>query len=176
MASRYEKINRADFEKFLDRLLIRKTAGLYSNTAGNEVVFAIDTPRPHLWIYVYSSFRTGSTSARKKGQDAIRLVLGWKHPDLRRPIILAKTSHCKRITTWQRNVERKIAALRVLAEQIPLCQKCGRPMRLQKNKTTGNVFWSCSGYRLKTGDGHRRCTWTANIPKWDQNKFQEWGK
>ncbi len=174
MASKYETISRTDFERFLGDILIKKTAGLYSNTAGNEVVFAKDTPRPRLWVYVYSSFRTGSALSRKKGQDAIRLVLGWKHPDLQRPIILAKTSHCKRITTWRKNVERKIAAFRVLAEQLPMCQKCDRPMRLQKNKATGNMFWGCSGYRVKLRGGRRACTWTANIPEWDQKKFEGW--
>ncbi|HFF6000185.1 TPA: HAD-IA family hydrolase [Stenotrophomonas maltophilia] len=33
-----------------------------------------------------------------------------------------------------------------IQDEVKSCPKCGREMRLQKNKTTGERFWSCNGY------------------------------
>lgn len=41
----------------------------------------------------------------------------------------------------------------------PICPRCGRPLLKKANKSTGTIFWGCSGYR-RDGAG---CNYTKKI-------------
>lgn len=171
----YEEISRGELEQFLDDLQIKKSSSipLYMSTIGNEIVYAVNTPVPRVWIYVYSSLRTGRSKVRDKGKDAIRTVLGWKERG-REMVPLTKTTHTKRITTWKKNLEKKVAILRSRAQRLPKCPRCGRVMRVRKVRKTGKPFFGCVGYMHRKETKHR-CTFSRDLTQSERLLYDDGG-
>jgi len=141
----YEAIKRQDFVKVLEGLLIRDLHNVPYLVVGSEVVYCIDTGVPHVWIYVYSSFRAGSGLARDVGKDAIRTCLMWTYH--KEGVPLGKTIHTKRITTWEKNLKKKVEELREQAASLRTCPDCKRPLVVRENKSTGGKFLGCVGFK-----------------------------
>ena len=58
----------------------------------------------------------------------------------------AKTGGLRERMTAVRLEERARQRTESTPEDVPLCPKCGKPMRKRKKRDTGEAFWGCSAY------------------------------
>lgn len=100
-------------------------------------------------LRVYSSIDQRSDEGREKGKDAIRAVLLYQHPDKEEkhwsPLFKEKRTH--RTPGWDRRLTEKIESLLDKFSEIKYCPRCGRVMVVRKNKSEGNLFYGCTGWR-----------------------------
>lgn len=88
---------------------------------------------------IYTSIASNGIS-RKKGEDAIRLVLCFKFNN---EVKVLTSQTIKRITTWKKNLQKNINNAPSL---LKVCPKCGFPMVLRNGKE--NKFWGCATWKF----------------------------
>lgn len=136
----YTQISGDDMDSFLTDLgfteLPRRarTERIYDHVYGRG-------PNGDLVIRVYTSIIDGggSAAARKVGADSIKVVplyLDSTHGD----IPLGKQKRVHRVTGWRDNLRSRIATAQEAAPG-PVIDSSGKPMRLRRNKRTGDMFW-----------------------------------
>lgn len=136
----YTQISGDDMDTFLTNLgfteLPRRarTERIYDHVYGRG-------PNGDLVIRVYTSIIDGggSAAARKVGADSIKVVplyLDSTHGN----IPLGKQKRVHRVTGWRDNLRSRIATAQEAAPG-PVMDSSGKPMRLRRNKRTGDMFW-----------------------------------
>lgn len=98
-----------------------------------------------LFTRVYTSIVDGVvSSAREVGRDAIRVVPIYIHPTLGE-FALAKNRRVHRVMGWRKNLADRIQTSEGAAPG-PVLDSNGKPMRLRKNRRTGQHFWGSIDY------------------------------
>lgn len=96
-----------------------------------------------LSLRVYTGISESGGNSRAKGTDAIRLQFFWKQGD--KPVSVGRTQKCLRVHSWQRNLRAAIDRS-VDSDHFQVCDKCGAPMAVRVNSTTGAEFWGCVNF------------------------------
>lgn len=99
-----------------------------------------------LFTRVYTSIVDGTnrSDARDVGRDAIRVVPIYIHPTLGE-FALAKNRRVHRVMGWRKNLADRIQTSEESAPG-PVLDSNGKPMRLRKNRRTGQHFWGSIDY------------------------------
>ncbi len=98
-----------------------------------------------LFTRVYTSIVDGAVSgARDVGRDAIRVVPIYIHPTFGE-FALAKNRRVHRVLGWRKNLADRIQTSENAAPG-PVLDSNGKPMRLRKNRRTGQHFWGSIDY------------------------------
>lgn len=109
-----------------------------------ELTFIFSWHDDNYFIMIYSSIPGNGVVSRKKGQDAIRLVLFAVTELGIKPIWKSKKTY--RTLHWRGNLQRKIdeAYERGLDGKVNWrCPQCGNPLVLRDTKR-GTQFYGCS--------------------------------
>ena len=141
----YTQISGDDMDSFLTDLgfieLPRRprTERIYDHVYGRG-------PNGDLVIRVYTSIIDGggSAAARNVGADSIKVVplyLDATHGD----IPLGKQKRVHRVTGWRDNLRSRISTAQASAPG-PVMDSNGKPMRLRRNKASGDLFWGSIDY------------------------------
>ncbi|AMM45112.1 hypothetical protein SP15_304 [Bacillus phage SP-15] len=129
MASTFKKFCRNQFEYEVRGILLRNNAGILSDitdewqaTEGptHERIYKVTTKNRAVDIIIFSSVDLSTRHVRRKGRDAVRVVLRWT--TRRGPIYKAIAKH-PRIETLFRNLEKSIL-------------KCNKPFGLDIKQFT----------------------------------------
>ena len=120
--------------------------------AGRERVFVFCAPgRPA--IRVFSSLAAGAGAARRRGKDAVRVVIGVEMPEGFRAVLkprrVFRTAPRKAEDREGVFLDRLHGVLRDAwraASMVPRCSSCGTMMASRTAKADGSEFWGCLGY------------------------------
>ena len=145
LGAEYTQISGDDMDAFLTDLgfteLPRRprTERIYDHVYGRG-------PNGDLVIRVYTSIVEGggSAAARNVGADSIKVVplyLDSIHGD----IPLGKQKRVHRVTGWRDNLRSRISSAQESAPG-PVMDSSGKPMRLRRNKASGDLFWGSIDY------------------------------
>jgi hypothetical protein len=136
---RYVNISTEEMSSFL------KNQGFSRMTLSgtNEVVYGIREDRDgfklSLRIYTACNDEKFGGQSRKKGKDAIRIILFVRYNG---EVKQVNSKKCLRVKNWQKNI---ISAKNSILEDWRLCS-CGHPMVIRTNSKTQKDFWSCLTY------------------------------
>ena len=122
----------------------------------------IDHPRAHERVYdklygrgpeggqliirVYTSIV--KDEARDLGKDAIRVVPLYLHPTLG-DFPMSRQKRVHRVLGWRNNLEKRIETAEASAPG-PVLDSNGKPMRLRRNRKSGDYFWGSIDYPANT--------------------------
>jgi len=99
-----------------------------------------------LVVRIYTSIV--KDEARDLGKDAIRVVPLYLHPTLGEfPMSRQKRVH--RVLGWRDNLEKRIETAEASAPG-PVLDSNGKPMRLRRNRKSGDYFWGSIDYPANT--------------------------
>jgi hypothetical protein len=135
MAARYVSITLKEFETFMNDMNYERVESQHG-----EYVFDRKFQRVKAFVRVYSSI-SQSGHARKKGGDAIRVVVFYDREGRWAPIKKQKRVH--RVANWRANLESRIEEARLNVCADP-CPRCDAPMLLREGKH--GQFYSCSAW------------------------------
>jgi len=153
--AKYYNISIEEMNEFLVRQgFTRIPQEMLPNT--RELVYGkrVDAIGIPLTIRVYTGIDSSGQS-RDVGEDAMRVVLFTKIPDVQNPSKMVTkqlfgSKRVHRVAGWAKNLQSRINEVIEKAKQQKICDKCGLPMILRegKSKTTGSPysFYGCSGY------------------------------
>ena len=143
MPSRFVVISRTEFEELMDENLFQ----IWNpEIISGEYIYSFSWNDDNYLIKIFSSVEAGYNQTRKKGTDAIRLVLFAFYCGKMKPVWTApKTLRTK---NWRTILERKIImALEKGCDGMDWeCPKCGSPLILRENKEGNAKFYGCSAY------------------------------
>ena len=141
-SKRFEQITKQQFETFLKRRPETWSLAPWANAG--ELVYRSASFAPDdddLSLYCYSTIDKNTGVARKKGSDAIRLVVVYKD-DVHLKYGEKKTL---RINTWRKNLSKKITNIIQRGKDgIRFCDECGDIMVKREGKY--GEFWGCNDY------------------------------
>lgn len=139
-AGTYKKINKEEFEDCLNQTALDFQEVDYNWTG--ELVYEAYSKKQTFTIRVFSSLDKRTGKARKKGSDAIRVVL--LHTESDRPVMGQKRVH--RIQTFCKNLQNRISNIVGNKDNITYCPRCDSIMVVRESKKTGNKFYGCTSY------------------------------
>lgn len=139
MPAQYVRISLDDFDAFMEGQLFERI-----DTQHGEYVYERTFRNVDAKIKVFSSI-SANGMARKKGGDAIRVVVLYKHAD--KWIPTGKNKRVHRVENWRANLADRIEDVRKDVHPMP-CPQCGSPML--KREGRHGPFYSCSMWP-KTG-------------------------
>lgn len=142
----YVAIPESDMESFMTSLGFVRASLPRTREIVYERVYGRGPDNGVLKIRVYSSITGGR--AREAGKDAIRVVPIYDAPGMGE-FPMAKLKRVHRVTGWRRNLLRRIDS----AEEStpgPVMDSSGKPMRLRRNRNTGDYFWGSVDYPTNT--------------------------
>ncbi len=134
-----------------------KTGGQYFELSnqGREFAFVLRPPRSRAEVRIYTSVARGSTKARTRGRDAIRLFWGFVRSDeagtfkpLCKAVQVNRTAPRgepdARLQTFLKRFRGKVREVYKAALRAPKCALCGAPM-VERSGPSG-VFLGCAAY------------------------------
>lgn len=149
MPAQYVRISLDDFDAFMKQHYFERIESQHGEYVYERKFMDVDAK-----IKVYSSI-SESGRARKKGGDAIRVVVFYKHAD--KWIPTGKNKRVHRVENWRTNLTNRIDDVRKDVHPRP-CPKCGSPMLKREGKHgVFYSFYSCSMWP-KTGCGGKAGT------------------
>lgn len=108
----------------------------------DEIIYETATHSGKFKMRVYSSIDKTTGRARKKGSDAIRLVV--IETESERPVLKEKRTN--RIKTWPKNLKRKINNISDRKDELEFCEECGSVMVIRQASDSGDKFYGCTSY------------------------------
>lgn len=129
MASTYQRFSRREFEYRVRGILIRNNSGWLKDITEEwqenegvtrERIYKVSTANRAVDIIIFSSVDNGTLHTRKKGRDAVRVVLRWTTS--KGPVYKSIAKH-PRISTLFKNLEKSI-------------KKCEKPFNLNMKEFT----------------------------------------
>jgi hypothetical protein len=141
MSGRYVDITKQEFDEFMEHLGFECTN---PNSSFEEYVYSYSWHDNIYECKIYSSISPQKGGSKKRGADAIRLIVLIHTEDGTQCV--HKASRVYRIGTWRQNLAKRIdAALDIGShDQFRLCKKCGSPMVGREGRY--GFFYGCSAY------------------------------
>lgn len=165
MAATFIPVSLSDFKPFLDK------GFTLESPEGEESYLTFKVAERHggeLEVKVLTTIKSGSSSGRDVGKDAIRVMMVWHDRDGWSGQVGKKMSRVYRSggegATAADVVNRALERARgVYKSAMPACPKCGRPMVLRGG--TNGPFWGCVGYSKSRAN----CRGSMNLRPQDED-------
>lgn len=141
----YTRISGDDMEDYLTDMGFEELPRVPRRERIYQKLYGRGPDGAELFTRVYTSIVDGAVSgARDVGRDAIRVVPIYIHPTLGE-FALAKNRRVHRVLGWRKNLADRIQTSEDSAPG-PVLDSNGKPMRLRKNRRTGQHFWGSIDY------------------------------
>ena len=141
----YTRISGDDMEDYLTDMGFEELPRVPRRERIYQKLYGRGPDGAELFTRVYTSIVDGAVSgARDVGRDAIRVVPIYIHPTFGE-FALAKNRRVHRVLGWRKNLADRIQTSEDSAPG-PVLDSNGKPMRLRKNRRTGQHFWGSIDY------------------------------
>ena len=142
----YTRISGDDMDDYLVDLGFQEIPRIPRRERIYQKLYGRGPDGAELFTRVYTSIVDGTnrSDARDVGRDAIRVIPIYIHPTLGE-FALAKNRRVHRVMGWRKNLADRIQTSEDSAPG-PVLDSNGKPMRLRKNRRTGQHFWGSIDY------------------------------
>jgi hypothetical protein len=148
MPARFTDIPFADFDYFIRREGYTQEPLKF----GKEITYRKPLAQDgNVFIRVFSSFSKNASNARKKGSDAIRVMIRVETPE--HNYMLWKSKRVHRVENWKRNLKDRIDEAEMQVHEMP-CPKCGAMLLLRDGRH--GEFYGCSNFAKTRCRGSRQ--------------------
>ena len=106
-----------------------------------EYAYEHESEDGNFLMRIWSSIDKSTDRARDKDKDAIRLAVLWT--ETMSPVLTEKRTN--RISTWKKNLLKKINNIQERQDELQFCSDCGSIMVIRESKN-GDEFYGCTEY------------------------------